>query len=219
MSGVKHVRPRDRRKSRRCRKPAEQCRKLVRVTSPEKSQNRTQSKAEWRRWAKATRSQLDTRALSAHAVKQLGRCSLYTRAEHVLTYLAFGNEIDLSGLGPGGKHFYTTRTRQDGSLGVHKLTADLERHRYGFLQPAADAPEVELERLELLLIPGLAFDTSGNRLGYGRGFYDRLLAQVKNIPIVGVVPSDLIVLVLPAEPHDVRMTHLLSEKGVLEVSE
>ena len=108
-------------------------------------------KAEWRRWAKVRRSQLDTQALSEHAVKQLERWPHYNQAEHVLTYLAFGSEIDLSGL--SGKYFYVTRTRQDGSLTVHELTKDLERHPYGFLQPAADAPEVGLERLELLPHP------------------------------------------------------------------
>lgn len=177
---------------------------------------KTQSKAEWRRWAKAKRSRLDTRALNKHAVKQLERWPLYDQAEHILTYLPFGSEIDLSGL--SGKHFYATRTHQDGSLTIHELTETLERHPYGFLQPAASSPEIVLEKLELLLIPGLTFDMSGNRLGYGEGFYDRLLAQAKSIPVVGVVPSELIVSVLPAEPHDVKMTHLLSEKGVLEVT-
>ncbi len=174
-----------------------------------------QSKTEWRRWAKTNRSQLDTRALSEHAVEQLGRWPSYTHAEHVLTYLAFGSELDLSGL--CDKHFYATRTQIDNTLTIHNL-GKLERHPYGFLQPAASSPEVEPGRLELILVPGLAFDTSGTRLGYGKGFYDRLLAQVKNIPTVGVVPSDLIVPVLPTDPHDVKMTHLLSEKGVLEVA-
>ncbi len=186
------------------------------MVSPGEIWSTTQSKAGWRRWAKVRRSQLDTRVLSEHAVKQLGHCPLYKQAEHVLTYLAFGSEIDLSEM--SGKHFYATRAHPDGTLTVHPLTKNLERHPYGFWQPAADV-EIEPGRLELLLVPGLAFDTSGNRLGYGKGFYDRLLAQAGDIPIVGVVPAELIVPVLPTEPHDVRMTHLLSEKGVLEVLE
>lgn len=172
-------------------------------------------KTEWRRWAKETRAQLDAPTLSQEVVRQLEGWPLYQQAEHVLTYLAFGDELELSGL--RDKHFYTTRTGQGGTLTVHQVTANLERHRYGFWQPTADSPEIEPGRLELLLVPGLAFDVSGNRLGYGKGFYDRLLAQAKDIPVVGVVPSKLIVPVLPAEPHDVKMTHLLSEKGVLEL--
>lgn len=172
------------------------------------------SKTEWRRWAKATRAQLDTAFLSKEAVKQLELWSPYRRAEHVLTYLAFGDELDLFGL--KGKHFYTTRTHKGGTLSVHALKGGLERHPYGFWQPAANSPVVELERLELLLVPGLAFDRSGTRLGYGGGFYDRLLKGVRQgVPVVGIAPSQLIVPKLPAELHDVRMTHLLSENGIV----
>ncbi len=174
-------------------------------------------KTEWRTWAKATRAQLDTATLSEEAVKQLERWPPYRQAEHVLTYLAFGDELGLSGL--KGKHFYTTRTHEGGTLTVHALEGGLERHPYGFQQPTADSPEIGLEGLELILVPGLAFDLSGNRLGYGKGFYDRLLKGVRaGVPVVGVAPSQLIVPALPAEPHDVRMTHLLSEKGVAVVS-
>ena len=178
-----------------------------------------QSKTEWRRWAKVRRSQLGTGVLSEHAVKRLELWPQYRNAEHILTYLAFGNELDLSALiskNPD-KQFYATRTHRDYTLTVHKLTGGLERHAYGFLQPTADSLAVTLEGLELLLIPGLAFDRTGTRLGYGRGFYDRLLAEAKNVSIVGVVPAELIVPALPSEPHDVRVTHLLSEQGVLEV--
>ena len=135
----------------------------------------------------------------------------------MLTYLAFGSEVDLAGL--SGRRFYATRVHPDGTLTVHALMGRLERHPYGFYEPTTDSEQFEVERLELLLIPGLAFDAAGNRLGYGRGFYDRLLAGVpQGVPIVGVVPSALLVRALPAEAHDVAMTHLLSEQGILEVS-
>ena len=180
------------------------------------NRSKTRGKAEWRRWAKATRAQLDVATSSEKAIQQLGRWPLYRRAEHVLTYLAFRDELDLSGL--KGKHFYTTRTHEDGTLSVHMLEGELERHPYGFRQPHEDSPVVAVQKLQLLLVPGLAFDLSGNRLGYGRGFYDRLLPNVRSgVPIVGVAPSQLIISALPAEPHDVRMTHLLSEKGVAAV--
>ena len=190
-------------------------RKLKRVANWRKTWGKARSKAEWRRWAKETRAQLDIPVLSQEVVAQLERWLLYKQTEHVLTYLALKDELDLSRL--SGKHLYATRAHTDGTLTIHSLTGNLERHPYGFWQPVANSPEVALGRLELLLVPGLAFDTSGNRLGYGKGFYDRLLAQINNVPIVGVVPSELIVPALPAEPHDIKMTHLLSEKGVLEV--
>lgn len=176
------------------------------------------NKADWRRWAKETRGTLEIPALSRAAVKAIESWPLYQKASHVLTYMAFGSELTLSSL--GGKRFYATRTREDGSLSVHALAGELEAHPYGFYEPNADNPEVEPGMLELLLVPGLAFDCSGVRLGYGKGFYDRLLPRLQTgVPIVGVAPSALIVEALPEAAHDVRMTHLLSEKGIRKASE
>ncbi len=175
------------------------------------------SKAEWRRWARDTRATLDIPALSRAVIQKVETWEPYQTAEHVLTYLAFGSELTLSSL--GGKSLYATRTREDGSLSVHALVGELEPHPYGFYEPSAENPEVEVGKLELLLIPGLAFDISGTRLGYGKGFYDRLLPQLgADVPVVGVAPSALLVEALPQEAHDVRMTHLLSEKGVSEIN-
>ena len=175
------------------------------------------TKPQWRRWAKEIRGQLDVPCLSGRVLEHLERWPPYRRAEHILTYLAFGSELDLSGL--EGKHFYTTRTHEGGRLSVHTLGGALERHPHGFYEPVAGGPEVGLGRLELLLVPGLAFDVLGNRLGYGGGFYDRLLTRFgsgipSGIPVVGVATSALIVAALPSEAHDAPMTHLLSEAGV-----
>ena len=173
-------------------------------------------KTQWRRWAKATRARLDMSTLSQAVTAHLERHPLYRRAGHVLSYLAFGTELDLAEL--TGKHFYATRIQEDGTLSVRALTGKLERHPHGFDEPSADSPEVPLTRLELVLVPGLAFDRSGTRLGYGKGFYDRLLADVPpGVPVVGVVPESLIAETLPRAPHDVQVSHLLSERGIYEV--
>ena len=172
-----------------------------------------EDKAQWRRWARAVRADLDIPALGREVTAQLERWPIYHRAEHVLTYLAFGTELDLAGL--TGKRFYATRTRKDGALSVHALTGGLERHPYGFFEPPSGSPAFELGRLELILVPGLAFDRAGTRLGYGKGFYDRLLRDVRpGVPVVGVVPDALIVQGLPSEAHDVPVTHLMSESGI-----
>ncbi len=175
------------------------------------------SKAAWRRWAKDTRSTLDIPALRRATVRGLEAWPPYQRVGHALTYLAFNSELTLSSL--SGKHFYATRTREDDSLSIHALTGELTVHPYGFYEPSPENPEIEVERLELLLIPGLAFDRSGVRLGYGKGFYDRMLPNLTTgVPIIGVAPEALIVEALPEAAHDVRMTHLLSERGVRPVA-
>ena len=141
--------------------------------------------------------------------------------------MAFGDEPDLTPLlDSGQKTFYTTRTEEataageaPGILTLHRLDpGELVRHRYGFLQPSPLAPPAAPELIDLVLVPGLAFDTGGHRLGFGMGYYDRLLAAMDTeVPRVGVTSAALLVPELPSEEHDVRMTHLATESGVMEV--
>jgi 5-formyltetrahydrofolate cyclo-ligase len=68
---------------------------------------------------------------------------------------------------------------------------------------------VPLNQLDFLLVPGVAFDRSGRRLGRGKGFYDRLLAGVTGMKC-GVAWDEQIVHELPAEPHDIAMDLMLT---------
>lgn len=149
----------------------------------------------------------------------------FIAARTVLTYLAFGSEVDLAALSDvEGKRFAVPLTHApDSLLTFHLLAgADLLTSRSGLRQPLAAAPQVALAEVDLVLVPGLAFDVSGARLGYGKGFYDRFLAQLAaldaDVPTVGVTLDDLVLDALPVETHDVKMTHLATEAGVEPVS-
>ena len=77
---------------------------------------------------------------------------------------------------------------------------------HGILEPHADTPEIPLEKIDAFICPGLAFDTHGHRLGRGRGFYDRLLAQARPDALkIGICFPFQLVPDTFAEPHDVRM--------------
>ena len=82
------------------------------------------------------------------------------------------------------------------------------------MQPAANALEIKPEVIDLVLVPGLCFDKQGYRLGYGKGYYDKLLPTLRSIPFVGITAEALIVDKLPTESFDVAMTHLVTETGM-----
>lgn len=178
------------------------------------------SKDDWRNWAKHIRAGLNKDALSSSVTNHLQNWSTYQAAKHVLIYLAFGSELTLQALPQDkSKKFYATRThfKPEPYLSVHALTNKLEQHRFGYWQPSASEPELSMAVIDLVLVPGLAFDRRGGRLGYGMGFYDRLLTLAKpNTAFVAVSAKALIVEQLPQEPLDKPMTHLVSEKGILE---
>lgn len=69
------------------------------------------------------------------------------------------------------------------------------------------------EKIDLFIIPGVAFDKNGNRLGRGRGFYDKLLAG-KNTVKIGLAFEKQIVDTVPRTDHDIQMDFVVTERGV-----
>ena len=141
-------------------------------------------------------------------------------AELILFYRAMADELSLDGLadGLGWQRFAVTRTPGTGPLTLHPAIGAMEQHRYGFPQPTADAFELQPRHISLALVPGVAFDRLGTRLGHGVGYFDELLSRLPDdCPRVGVAPDELVFDRLPSEPHDVPMTHLATEDGVVAV--
>jgi 5-formyltetrahydrofolate cyclo-ligase len=180
------------------------------------------AKAAARRSARARRS--------GAAVDHEGRCRALARflaaevapGRWVVVYDPLGDEVDLAGL-IGSHHdpmrrFAETRTPEEGHrLTIHPWGGPRERHPYGFHQPRADAPTVADADIGAVLVPGLAFDVRGNRLGRGGGYYDRFLARLgPDVLRIGVTIGP-VVEALPVEDHDVAMTHLADAGGVRPV--
>ena len=82
--------------------------------------------------------------------------------------------------------------------------------------PAKKERELPLRDINLVLIPGIAFDSVGNRLGYGGGYYDILLAgKSKGTPLVALAYEEQVVASLPSEPHDVRVDIVVTPERVI----
>jgi 5-formyltetrahydrofolate cyclo-ligase len=179
-------------------------------------------KRAWRSWARSVRSAWaasperfdDEAAIAA----RLAVWPAWVAARTVLAYLPFGDEVAVP-FAIAGKTVLTTRTDADARrLTLHRADGPLERHPLGFLQPPADAPAADARGIDLVLVPGLAFDRRGGRLGYGRGLYDGLLPTLPpGAPRVAVAIDAWVVARLPLEAHDVPMTHLLTPAGVRAV--
>lgn len=145
-------------------------------------------------------------ALSAAICDKLARWPALCDATTVLTYLAFGNEVDLSRLRNVLPHIRWAVPRvQEKDLILHLYDGKhLVRHRFGMLEPSADLPRVSPEQLEMVLTPGLAFDRLGGRLGFGGGFYDRLLVKTR-AKRIGIAYDCCLADKLPMDPHDQHM--------------
>jgi prolyl-tRNA editing enzyme YbaK/EbsC (Cys-tRNA(Pro) deacylase) len=93
--------------------------------------------------------------------------------------------------------------------------SQLVRHRLGFDEPDEASTEVGPDSIDVVLVPGLVFDTSGGRLGRGKGYYDRFLVSLpRSTARVGVTTDDSVVDDVPVDEHDQSVRWLATESGV-----
>lgn len=100
---------------------------------------------------------------------------------------------------------------------IKDRAADLESGKFGIPEPRAACKSLQLNQLDLVLVPGVAFSPDGARLGRGRGFYDRILDSVTGRKI-GVAYDEQIVESVPAEAHDQRVTDIVTPTRWIRVS-
>ena len=149
----------------------------------------------------------------------------YTRAKTIMFYVDAGSEVrtrhDLPAALASGKRIvvpYCIVETNELELFLLEEMSELVEGAYKILEPRADLRElpqkkVQPEELDLVMVPGTAFDAHGGRMGQGKGYYDRLLARVRaDAPLVALAFETQIFPEIPVAPHDVFMDSVLTEK-------
>lgn len=94
-----------------------------------------------------------------------------------------------------------------------------EEQGRGFPEPTADAPLVAFEDIDLMFVPGLGFDPTGHRIGYGAGYYDRTLPRCTRAKKVGIAFDLQIVAEVPVRPGDVPVDVVVTDRRVFRREE
>ncbi|MEL6664928.1 MAG: 5-formyltetrahydrofolate cyclo-ligase [Pseudomonadota bacterium] len=137
----------------------------------------------------------------------------------VALYLPIGSEIDpkplMGKLVAAGAKLALPCVQDDGSMVYRAYTRGdmLEQRPFGLLEPNPEVPEVNPT---LVITPLLGFDRNGNRLGYGKGHYDRALTRLRDqgrVFVCGLAYFGQEVEEVPAEPHDVPLDWVMTERG------
>lgn len=151
----------------------------------------------------------------AHA---LYRLDVFKAAQFIALYSARDNEVLTDGIftlarSEGKKVVYPSVCsgrllfREVGSLD------DLCLGTYGIPEPACTAPIIETPSLDLVVVPGVAFDLRGHRIGYGKGYYDKTFHSCEGQgKLLGICYDFQLVEQIGNEPHDVEMDMILTEK-------
>ncbi len=152
--------------------------------------------------------------------EKVSNLEVFKKAQTVLLYAAFRGEVSLREL--------KKKTIQHKTLVLPKVDkSKTQLHLYeipdldylqsgyaGILEAPENLKTITENKIDLAIIPGVAFDTNGNRIGFGQGFYDRLLTQLK-CPIIAPAFEFQIVDQVPTEPHDLPVDLIITEQRVI----
>lgn len=180
-----------------------------------------ETKSQLRQHCRKLRTSLgeETRVLASQSICEALECwPIFQQSETILTYMPIKGEVNLIPLltRHPEKQWILPRIipEEDHRMVFHAYDAGrLVRHPFGMAEPTADSPTVPREALQLILVPGLAFDCHGWRLGYGGGYFDRFLKSYSGIS-VGIVFRALFLESLPRGEFDVSMQWIATENGI-----
>jgi len=157
-------------------------------------------------------------ALSAAAVKTFQGSEIFCAARAIGAYLPLPDEVNITPLFRSlDKTFYIPSfDKASGGYRMARLTTELKKGRFGILEPATPVFATE-DELDLIIVPGVAFDRAGHRIGRGGGFYDRLLPQYRAVR-AGICFGFQCLQTVPAQEHDVRMDWVVTEAEILKIT-
>jgi 5-formyltetrahydrofolate cyclo-ligase len=151
----------------------------------------------------------------------------YSAARTVMFYVDVRSEVrtrnDLAAALETGKKIVVPYC-VDGELELFHLESmdELELGMYRILEPKSElrsvaAKRVEVEELDLIMVPGVAFDRRGGRAGHGKGYYDKLLEHARpDTPLIALAFECQLFPEIPMQPHDIFMDKVVTESAVSE---
>lgn len=179
----------------------------------------TQTKTELRKHYRALRAQMtqeDCLKASLTICETIKRLPAYQDAEVIAVYHPLNREVDLRSLAESAKRIVYPRLvdKTAKTMEFATLATSFVPGVFGLMEP--DGAAVDKETIDLILVPGLAFDKEGRRIGYGAGYYDLYLNDYRGV-IVGVAYEPQIAPTIPADPWDVPMHWIVTDQRVLKI--
>ena len=161
-------------------------------------------------------------AKSRQIKKRLYRIDEFKKAKNILFYISYDGEVFTHDV---IKEAFFDKivvvpisNKKDYSLILSKLNSfkDLEEGPYGILEPKKERiKEISIDEIDLIIVPGIAYDINGNRIGHGKGYYDRLLKNTNAI-IVALAFEFQIMENIPTDEHDKPVDIIITEKRIIK---
>ncbi len=167
---------------------------------------------------KSLLSEQERRQAAEAAFSMLEKSVAFMMADKILMYHSLPDElstIDFIDKWHTRKHFFLPRVN---GVNLDVLPYDRTRLQYGSFhieEPTGDDIE-DIDNIELIIVPGIAYDNRGNRVGRGKGYYDRLLSRTKATKI-GIGYDFQLVDEIDSEPHDITMDIVITDSRIINI--
>lgn len=157
--------------------------------------------------------------------KQLINCDIYKKSKKIFTYISFGSEVDTTAFINYAlndkKEIYVPKTdkekREMKAIKINNLD-NMIVDKWGIPEPINVEKSEVGEVFDLIIMPGLAFDKNGNRIGYGGGYYDKYLSQIKGNSHKMVLAYDFqIVERIESEIHDIKVEYIITNNDYIHI--
>jgi 5-formyltetrahydrofolate cyclo-ligase len=151
---------------------------------------------------------------ASHPLTKLSKHPRLADARTVLLYSALPDEVPtlplLNRLTAEGKTVLLPRVVSDTDMELRRYTGpnDLEPGAFGIMEPTGEL-FTDYDLIDVAIVPGMAFDREGHRLGRGKGYYDRFLARLPHIYKIGICFPFQLVDKVPADVHDILMDEVI----------
>ena len=160
------------------------------------------------------RKQQHTAAESSVVIGRLKTNPRFSQAQTILLYSALPDEVQtqslLDELTEAGKTVLLPKvvSSEDMELRRYTGTSSLQPGAYGIMEPVGER-FTDYATIDIAVVPGMAFDAQGHRLGRGKGYYDRFLAKVPDVYKIGLCFSWQMVDEVPSEANDITMDEVM----------
>lgn len=156
--------------------------------------------------------------MSETIINKIIESAFYKNAKTIFTYVSVKNEVDTFLLilkaFEDNKKIAVPKTYNNGIMKFYYIQSieDLKVSRFGLLEPINTDDEAIPEETTLFLVPGVVFDYSGNRIGYGAGYYDKYLNKLSYVTKIGLAFDNQVLEDIPSDEYDVKMNLIITEQ-------
>lgn len=163
----------------------------------------------------------DRLAKSERALRLVESIGQFESARNVLVYHSLPDELSTNSFIDrlaGTKNLFLPRVSGDTLEVLPYNPAGLQSGAFDIMEPVGN-DVVDVDMMDAVIVPGVAFDRMGNRVGRGKGYYDRLLAGHPDLLLIGVGYDFQLIDSLEAEPHDIRMDYIVTDKEIINLTD